>query len=509
MATALRLFERARRFQDRTALVTPSGSFTFGWLLDAARAGASALLAGRRDLQEARVAFLTGRDESYVATQWAIWWAGGVAVPLCDSHAPGEIEYVLRDAGVDVAVASPQLAARLEPVASRVGVPLLTTTQLLDALPNAALPFWDAVDEPASRRAMMIYTSGTTGRPKGVVTTHANLESQCESLVEAWAWTEHDVILQVLPLHHVHGIVNVVLCALWSGAQCRMLPRFDAAACWEAIERGGLTLFMAVPTIYTKLIAAYEGMDDARRERVSSACRAMRLMVSGSAALPVRVLERWEQLSGHVLLERYGMTEIGMALGNPLHGARRPGYVGVPMPGMHVRIVDEAGEPSAPGQPGEIEVRGPQVFREYWGRPEATRESFRDGWFRTGDVAVEERGYVRILGRRSVDIIKSGGFKLSALEIEEVIRDHPSVRECAVVGLDDPEWGERVCAAVVLRNGEHLELAGLRAFARDALAPYKLPTRLAVLPELPRNALGKVLKPALRETLAADYFSGR
>jgi len=189
------------------------------------------------------------------------------------------------------------------------------------------------------------------------------------------------------------------------------------------------------------------------------------------------------------------MTEIGMALSNPLEGERRPGSVGAPLPDVQVRLVDESGEPVPPGTPGEIEVRGGNVFLEYWGRPEATRDAFRDGWFRTGDVAVLEDGAYRILGRTSVDIIKTGGYKVSALEIEEVLRTHRDILECAVVGMADPEWGERVAAAVELRAGASLELESLKAWSRDRLAPYKIPRELRVVRALPRNAMGKVTKP--------------
>jgi malonyl-CoA/methylmalonyl-CoA synthetase len=236
---------------------------------------------------------------------------------------------------------------------------------------------------------------------------------------------------------------------------------------------------------------------------MSAACRRLRLMVSGSAALPVSTLERWRGISGHTLLERYGMTEIGMALSNPLAGERRPGSVGLPLPGVQVRLVDEDGSEVEPGTPGEIEVRGPGVFLEYWRRPEATAEAFRDGrWFRTGDVAVVEDGYYRILGRRSVDIIKTGGFKVSALEIEEVLRTHPAVAECAVVGVADAEWGERVCAAVELREGTTLTLDELQPWARVRLAPYKLPRALRAVDALPRNAMGKVTKPEVAKLFA-------
>ncbi len=313
---------------------------------------------------------------------------------------------------------------------------------------------------------MILYTSGTTSRPKGVVTTHANIAAQIVSLVEAWDWSSDDRIVLFLPLHHVHGIINVVSCALWSGATCEMMPRFEAHAVWERIADGNLTLFMAVPTIYVKLIAAWESSSPERRAVLSHACARLRLMVSGSAALPVSTLERWKEISGHTLLERYGMTEIGMALSNPLRGERVPGSVGTPLPSVEVQLVGESGEPVVPGTPGEIEVRGPSVFTEYWGNPDATRNAFRDGWFRTGDTAVVENGVYRILGRTSIDILKTGGHKVSALEIEETLRQHPAVAECAVVGVPDPEWGERVAAALVLHDGTALDLPSLRAWAQ-------------------------------------------
>jgi malonyl-CoA/methylmalonyl-CoA synthetase len=231
-------------------------------------------------------------------------------------------------------------------------------------------------------------------------------------------------------------------------------------------------------------------------------------MVSGSAALPVSTLQRWKEISGHVLLERYGMTEIGMALSNPLRGERVPGSVGTPLPGVAVRLVESHGEPVPPGTPGEIEVRGPGVFAEYWGKPEATREAFRDGWFRSGDTAVVENGIYRILGRTSIDILKTGGHKVSALEIEEALRQHPAVAECAIVGIPDAEWGERVAAAVALRDGHALDLHSLRSWTKELLAAHKVPSRLLVLETLPRNAMGKVMKPVLKELFRTSLTRG-
>ena len=491
----LPLVARAHRHAKRTAILASEGTFTYGDLLEASARVAACLLGGRGDLEEARVAFLVPPGFHHVAVQWGIWRAGGIAVPLAVSHPPPELEYVIHDAAAEIVVVHPEFAGVMSAARSPPNVRTVTSSEAVNTSPLSLLP-----DVAEARRAMMVYTSGTTGKPKGVVTTHANIAAQVTSLVTAWEWRPDDWILLVLPLHHVHGIINVVTCALWAGARCEMLAKFDAEPVWSRIAARELTLFMAVPTIYGKLIGAWESAPPERRRAWSAGCASppMRLMVSGSAALPVQRLERWREISGHVLLERYGMTEIGMALSNPLHGERRPGFVGTPLPGVEVRLVGETGQPVAPGTPGEIDVRGATVFLEYWQRPEATRDAFRDGWFRTGDVAVLDAGAYRILGRSSVDIIKTGGYKVSALEVEEVLRTHPAIAECAVVGVADPEWGERVCVAVEPRGGSghepELTLAALQSWARERLAPYKVPRALRSVTALPRNAIGKVTK---------------
>jgi malonyl-CoA/methylmalonyl-CoA synthetase len=492
MPTAdLPLVARALSHPDHTAVVAAEGTFTYRDLLDASARVAARLLEGRPDLEEARVAFLAPAGWHYVATQWGIWRAGGVAVPLATSHPPAELEYVIRDADAEVVVVHPDFADTLRSLAPVKAARLIETPEALEH-PTHHAPRTGVAE---GRRAMIVYTSGTTGKPKGVVTTHANLRAQVTTLISAWGWTADDAILLVLPLHHVHGIVNVLTCALWAGARCEMHAKFDAARVWNRFGDGDLTLFMAVPTIYSRLIAAWEAAPPERREVWSAGAARLRLMVSGSAALPVRTLERWREISGHTLLERYGMTEIGMALSNPLRGERRPGFVGTPLPDVAVRLVDDAGRTVPAGSPGEIEVRGPNVFLDYWRRPDATAAAFHDGWFRTGDTAVLENGAYRILGRTSVDIIKSGGYKISALEIEEVLRTHPAVAECAVVGVEDAEWGEKICVAVEPRSpGEELTLAALQAWAKERLAPYKVPRALCRVAALPRNAMGKVTK---------------
>jgi malonyl-CoA/methylmalonyl-CoA synthetase len=479
----------------RTAVVDSQGSFSYSDLLNASSRMATALLAGRDDLREERVVFVLSPGFPWVAVLWGIWRAGGVAVPLALNSTKPELEYLVSDARASTLVCDALAIPLLSPIAAARGIRVLSYEDLHAGrsaeLPNPLLKLTD------DRRAMILYTSGTSSRPKGVVTTLANITAQIKSLVEAWEWSTNDRIVLCLPLHHVHGIINVVCCALWSGASCRMQPRFDANATWDAIAGGDVTLFMAVPTVYAKLIYAWDRASPKRRARLTQACAKLRLMVSGSAALPVSTLQRWKEISGHTLLERYGMTEIGMALSNPLRGERVPGSVGTPLPSVEVQLVGDKGKPVAPGTPGEIEVRGPSVFAEYWGKPGATREAFRDGWFRTGDSAVVENGVYRILGRTNIDILKTGGHKVSALEIEEALREHPAVAECAVVGVPDPEWGERVAAAVVLNDGDALDLPSLRTWAKESLAAYKLPSRLLLLDSLPRNSMGKIIKPSL------------
>ncbi len=505
------LFARAAVHGDRTAVVDDTGNFSYGDLLAASARVATVLLAGVPDLAEERVAYLVPPGFQYVAVQWGIWRAGGMAVPLAVSHPEAELEYTVDDADTSIVVAHPQLADRLRPIAEARGRRFVLTTELLDdAVVGQPLP-----SIGADRAAMLLYTSGSTGRPKGVVTSHANIQAQVTTLVDAWGWTADDRILNVLPLHHVHGIINAMTCGLWTGAVCELQRSFDAGRVWERLAGGGLTLYMAVPTTYKALIREWESADEARRSAMSRGASRLRLMVSGSDALMVDTFEKWKEITGHVLLERYGMTEIGMALSNPLRGERVPGHVGMPLPGVEIRLVDldvdeetgqhRYGDETAAGRPGEIQVRGPSVFREYWRRPDATREAFTDdGWFCSGDVASLEDGGYRIWGRASQDIVITGGENVSAKEVEQVLSAHPSVRACAVVGTPDSYWGNAVSAAVVVDDGHEITRESLRDWARDKLAPYKLPQVVRVVDSLPMNAMGKVVKPEVRKLFVAD-----
>lgn len=497
------LLAMLRMFGDdggRVAILAADGIFSYADLDEVSSRVAAAivrLLSDAGELEERRVAFLVPPSFAHVVVQRAIWRAGGVAVPLAISHPPAELEYVVRDAGASLVIGSGRHAHELATIGRSAGAQFVRTPELLASDPAE----WSDAPLTPSRRAMILYTSGTTGKPKGVVTTHGNIAAQIGSLVDAWEWTARDTALLVLPLHHVHGIINVLGCALATRAACQILPQFETEAVWERLASGEISVFSAVPTIYARLIQSWDAAPPATQRQRTAGCAHVRLMMSGSAALPVSTLERWREISGHVLLERYGMTEIGMALSNPLHGSRRPGCVGTPLPDVHVRIVNERGEPVADGEAGELEVRGPGVFSEYWQRPQETRDAFRDGWFRTGDIAAVDDGMYRLLGRTSIDIIKTGGYKVSALEIEDVIRAHPAVRDCAVVGIPHADWGERVVVAAELARESNLDLQMLREWLRPRLAPYKIPSGLHLTDALPRNAMGKVVKPVLQRRL--------
>ncbi|KAJ5516092.1 hypothetical protein N7527_007652 [Penicillium freii] len=503
--------QHARQNPEKIAVIdtTKQQSFTFVQLLaDAAalrkRILEQLVLTG--DLQERRIAFLVPNGYDYVATQWAVWAAGGVCVPLCTSHPVKELLYTVGDSDPSLIIVHPEfekIAPSLREGCATdipfIGLEPLSRNEA-PTLPSFCPPF------ALTRRALMIYTSGTTSNPKGCVTTHENITFQASCLVKAWEYTPSDRLIHVLPLHHVHGIINGLAASFLSGTTVEIHPKFDPKVIWERWQdHGSSTLFMAVPTIYSRLNDYFDAhirgtkQEDAAR----AGARALRLVVSGSAALPTPIKEKFAEITGQVLLERYGMTEIGMAISCGLEIQKRiDGSVGWPLPGVEVRlteketgrIVDEVDED------GMIEIKGGNVFREYWRKPEATASEFTaDGWFKTGDVAKRDSsGAYFIQGRASVDLIKSGGYKISALEVERKMLAIHAIQEVAVVGLADQEWGQRVAAVVKFREGTTpLELPTLRAELKNEMAPYKIPTVLKVVDGIERNAMGKVNKKVI------------
>ncbi len=465
---------------DATCLVIDGHAATWRELDERARTHAAHLLA--RGLTPGdRVALLAHPTVDSIATLIAHLRLGLVHVPLNTRYQPAELTHVLADSGAHDLRAAPFAAE-----------------------PPAPLQDWPP-PPPPDTPALIIYTSGTTGRPKGVVLSQRALADNLGAMMRAWQIGADDVIAHALPLFHVHGLGLGLLGPLSVGARVHLAARFSPAAIVETFAAHGATVFMGVPTMYHALTAHLDAHpSDAR------ALAAARLFTAGSAALSPELLARFATHTGHTILERYGMTETLFTLANPLGGERRAGTVGLPVAGAEVRLVDDDGRalPADSPEAGELAVRGPGLMLGYWNDPEATRAAYRDGWFMTGDVVTRDPdGYHRIIGRRSTDIIKSGGFKIGAREIEDTLSGHPAVAEVAVVGLPDPRWGELVAAAVVptlaAAATPHPTLAdALDAHCRRELADYKRPRRFTFVHELPRNALGKVVKPRVRELFA-------
>jgi malonyl-CoA/methylmalonyl-CoA synthetase len=411
--------------------------------------------------------------------------AGVALVPINPKLGRAELEHVLADSRPDALIGAPNdLPASVEQ-ARRVAVDVNER--------STRLPELACSDEAP---ALIVYTSGTTGRPKGAVLPRRAISSNLDAIAEAWAWTSQDVLVHGLPLFHVHGLVLGLFGPLRLGGTLCHLGGFDPAAAAAALRDGGTMLF-GVPTMYHRLARAAEA--DAA---IGDGLRAARLLVSGSAALPAPEFERIQRISGQQIAERYGMTETLMNLAVRADGTRRPGRVGIPVPGVELRLIDDDGSEltTTDGDTmGEILVRGPNLFSGYLNRPDATTEALRGGWFHTGDLATRDPdGYWRIVGRRATDLIKTGGYKVGAGEVEVALLDHPRVLEAAVTGEPDPDLGERIIAWVVPDGGRDALARELADHVAAELAPHKRPREVRFLEELPRNALGKVIKQQLR-----------
>lgn len=419
---------------------------------------------------------------------------GIVSVPISPSIGSAELAHVLRDA-------APRSLFASDPDAFRARHPDLAIEPL--ALGGDG-HFFGSLARPIDDAPLVVlYTSGTTGAPKGAQITSRNLASNIDALAQAWAWSERDTVVSALPLFHVHGLLLALFGSLRVGGALRLFSRFDPDALAAALE-GDRSVLFAVPTMIHRLADAAES-----RPGVVRGLRAARLLISGSAALPLREHRRIESLTGRGVYERYGLTETLINCAAPVHSPPRPGYVGPPLAGVELRLVDPDRRPLAASDDatfGEIAVRSASVFAGYLNRPEATRAVCdEDGWFYTGDLATRSPdGAIRIVGRLATDLLKTGGFKVGAGEVEGALLEHPAVVEAAVVGVPDPDLGERIAAAVVLRSGATVDEEELVSWVACSLAPHKRPRQVRFVESLPRNAMGKVQKRSLVTLFTED-----
>ncbi|MDH5264853.1 MAG: malonyl-CoA synthase [Betaproteobacteria bacterium] len=461
----------------------------------------SALLAGLGLAPGDRVAVQVEKSPEALLLYLACLRAGLVYLPLNSAYQEGEVGYFLGNAEPGAVVAQPRSLPWLESLAAGLGIRHVFSLDehgkgsFVDAARSAA-PRFETVRRSADDLAAILYTSGTTGRSKGAMITHRNLASNARVLHATWGFRPDDVLVHMLPLFHVHGLFVACHCVLMNGTALRFHGKFDARRAIADFARS--TVFMGVPTFYTRLLAE-EGLD-------RKACERMRLFVSGSAPLLAETHAEFERKTGHRILERYGMTETGMLTSNPLESAgRRPGTVGLPLAGTSVRVVDDEGRVCAAGAIGHIQVKGDNVLPGYWRMPEKNKEEFTaDGYFRTGDMgSFSADGYLAIVGR-SKDLIITGGYNVYPKEVELAIDELPAVAESAVVGVPHPDFGEAVTAVVVPRAGCAAPTEGeVTAWLKSRLANFKIPKRVYIVSELPRNTMGKVQKNVLRDRYAA------
>jgi malonyl-CoA/methylmalonyl-CoA synthetase len=422
--------------------------------------------------------------------------AGGVFLPLNTAYTPSELEYFLADAKPFIFVCDPETAPTLEGLAAQAGVSKVLTLSsdgtgtLMEALPTHTENFKE-VARAKDDLAAFLYTSGTTGRSKGAMLTHDNLVSNAQALQQCWHFDRHDVLIHALPIFHIHGLfvaTNVTLCA---GASMLFMPRFNSETILSLMSKA--TVLMGVPTFYVRLLES----PNLSPKTVAP----MRLFISGSAPLLAETHKQWSAVTGAEILERYGMTETNMNTSNPYEGERRAGTVGMPLPGVEVRITDaDSGQQLGQGEIGSVEIRGPNVFKGYWQMPEKTKQEFReDGFFITGDLGtMDGDNYLSIVGR-SKDLIISGGYNVYPKEIEIILDDVEGVYESAVIGVPHPDFGEGVLAVVVLTGDTSQNENGIKNILQQKIVAFKRPKNIFFVDELPRNTMGKVLKNILRD----------
>jgi len=479
---------------DSVAIETDEG-LRYTWRdLERSSAMMANLLASLDLPAGSRIAVQVDKSVEAMVLYLATLRAGFVFLPLNTAYQRAEMAYFIDDAEPAVVVCTGANFGWISQLAFKAGTQYVFTLNdnrtgsLLDRAAHCPDQHQAAVCD-ADDLAAILYTSGTTGRSKGAMLSHGNLLSNAQVLKDYWGWQAGDVLLHVLPIFHVHGLFVAIHGALLNGSKMIWLNKFDPKRVIQKLPEA--TVFMGVPTLYVRLLAEVGLTQEVTRH--------MRLFISGSAPLLIETFTEWQRRTGHTILERYGMSETAMLTSNPYQGERRGGTVGFPLPGVSLRLQDDAGHPAAQGEIGGIQVKGPNVFKGYWRMPEKTAEEFTaDGYFKTGDVGrVDAQGYVTIVGR-SKDLIISGGYNVYPAEIESCINALPGVAESAVVGIPHPDFGEVGVAVVIAKAGIKLDPAWIQTRLKGELANFKLPKQCFVVDELPRNAMGKVQKNLLR-----------
>lgn len=422
--------------------------------------------------------------------------AGFIYHPLNLAYKSQELDFFLADAEPSVVIVDPGNVPTIESIAKKHGIKRIETLDEKGSgtlIEKAAMTNMDidTVQRDRDDIAALLYSSGTTGQPKGIMLSHDNLFSNMQTLCDSWGFSGEDRLLHALPIFHVHGLFVAIGCVMLAGASMRWLPGFNATEVIKFLPE--CTVLMGVPTYYTRLLAA-DGFN-------ATVCENMRLFVSGSAPLLTVTFAEFEQRTGHRILERYGMTETNMNTSNPLHGERKPGTVGLPLAGVSIRVVDESGSTLPAGETGDLQVRGPNVFKGYWRKPDKTAADFSaDGFFNTGDKGnIDNHGYLSIVGRAK-DLVISGGLNIYPREIESFIDDLPGVKESAVIGVPHADFGEAAVAVVVAESDATISEGNIIAACKQQLADFKVPKTVELVAELPRNTMSKVQKNVLRET---------
>jgi malonyl-CoA/methylmalonyl-CoA synthetase len=432
---------------------------------------------------------------------------GAISLPLNLGYPPHELCYFLQDAEPRLLFTDTSIRESLTFLPD--GLPAIEEAVYLDALSDESFKSLISDHHPTEQAnlpipqnrdatCLMIYTSGTTGRPKGAELTHGNLTANLDSLHEAWGWQEDDVLLHVLPIFHVHGLIVALHGALNAGATTVLLPKFEPERTLQTLCARKCTVLMGVPAIHRRLV----NVSNAATYDLSS----VRLITSGSDRLPDDLFRQFETTFGHVLLERYGMSETGMLISNPLHGERRIGSVGLPLPGVEIRIVrPDSEEPLPDNEVGAVQVRGQNVFKGYWRQPQKTADAFTpDGWFRTGDLGLREPDSYFTLKGRSRDLIISGGYNVYPSEVELVLAEHPAVQASAVIGCPDDDWGETVVAVIILHPDAEITREDIIAHCKTYLVYYKVPRHIIFVEDLLRNSLGKIQRARLQQELCSQ-----